>query len=117
MPTEIAVPLQLLVVVGLGLVAFVITSSLAGLALGAQPARLDASGSLPERDALLLGGAVGAFGAALLALAGSLRAPAWADFADIAPLGAFVPPLAVALEPLGGFLMRAAGTSSACSST
>jgi hypothetical protein len=108
MPTEIAVPLQLLVVVGLGLVAFVITSSLAGLALGAQPARLDASGSLPERDALLLGGAVGAFGAALLALAGSLRAPAWADFADIAPLGAFVPPLSVALEPLGGFLMRAA---------
>jgi hypothetical protein len=108
MPTEIPLPIQLLGAIGVGLVALIITSSLAGLALGAQPARLGASGSLADRDALLLGGAVGAFGAALLALAGSLRTPVWADAAGIAPLGAFVPALAVALEPLAGFLTRAA---------
>ncbi len=106
--TELPLSLQILGVIGVGLVALIITSSLAGLALGAQPARLGASGSLAERDALLLGAAVGAFGAALLALAGSLRTPVWADAADIAPLGAFVPALSIALEPLTGFLTRAA---------
>ena len=48
MPTEIPLPLQILGAIGVGLVALVITSSLAGLALGAQPARLDASGSLAD---------------------------------------------------------------------
>ena len=92
----------------MGLVALIITSSLAGLALGAPAGSTGRFGSLPERDALLLGVAVGAFGAALLALAGSLRTPAWADRAAIAPLGAVVPVLAMALEPLAGFLTRAA---------
>ena len=108
MPTEIPLPIQLLGAIGVGLVALIITSSLAGLALGAQPVRLDASGRLADRDALLLGVAVGAFGAALLALAGSLRTPAWADTIRMAPLGAFVPMLAVALEPIAGYLTRAA---------
>ena len=108
MPTEIPLPIQLLGAIGVGLVALIVTSSLAGLALGAQPARLGASGSLAEKDALLLGGAVGVFGAALLALAGALRTPAWADVGGVAPLGAYVPMLSVALEPLAGYLTRAA---------
>jgi hypothetical protein len=106
--TEIPLPIQLLIAIGAGLVALVVTSSLAGLALGGQPARLTGSASLPDRDALLLGIAAGAFGAALLALAGSLRTPAWATTASIAPVGTLVPFLATALEPLGGFLTRAA---------
>ncbi len=106
--TEIPLPIQLLGAIGIGLVALIINSALAGLALGAQPARLEGNGTLPPRDALLLGCAVGAFAAALLALAGSLRTPAWAVAASIAPLGTFVPAMAVALEPLAGFLTRVA---------
>ena len=108
MPTEIPLPIQLLGAIGVGLVALIVSASLAGLALGAQPARLAGSGSLPDRDALLLGGAAGAFGAALLAVSGLLRTPAWAEGAAITPMGAFVPVVAVALEPLAGFLTRAA---------
>jgi hypothetical protein len=106
--TEIPLPIQLLIAIGGGLVALVISSSLAGLALGGQPARLAGSASLPDRDALLLGIASGAFGAALLAVAGSLRTPAWAETASIAPVGTVVPVLATALEPLAGFLTRGA---------
>ena len=108
MPTEIPLPIQLLGAIGVGLVALIITSSLAGLALGAQPARLDGRVSLADRDALLLGAAVGAFGAALLALAGSLRTPAWADYRRHRAARRLVPALSVALEPLAGFLTRAA---------
>ena len=108
MRTEIPLPIQLLIAIGGGLVAVVISSSLAGLAIGAQPTRLVGTGRLSDRDALLLGCAAGAFGAALVAVAGSLRTPAWADVPWIAPVGSFIPPLAVVLEPLGGFLTRAA---------
>jgi hypothetical protein len=108
MPTEIPLAIQILGAIGVGLVALVITSSLAGLALGAQPARLTGSSTLPDGEALLLGGAAGAFGAALLALAGSLRTPAWAEAVNIGAVGSFVPALAVALDPLAGFLTRAA---------
>ena len=106
--TEIPLPIQLLIAIGGGIVALVITSSLAGLALGGQPPRLAGSAGLPDRDALLLGIASGAFGAALLAVAGSLRTPAWAETASIAPVGTVLPVLATALEPLAGFLTRAA---------
>ena len=108
MPTEIPLPIQLLIAIGGGLVAVVIGSSLAGLAIGAQPTRLVGTGRLDDRDALLLGCAAGAFGAALIAVATALRTPAWADTPWIAPVGSFIPPLAVLLEPLGGFLTRAA---------
>ena len=108
MPTEIPLAIQILGAIGVGLVALVITSSLAGLALGAQPARMTGSSTLPDGDALLLGGAAGAFGAALLAVAGALRTPEWAETVNIAAVGSFVPALAVALDPLAGFLTRAA---------
>ena len=110
MPTEIPLPIQLLIALGGGLVAVVISSSLAGLAIGAQPTRLVGTGRLNDRDALLLGCAVGAFGAAVVAVATSLRTPAWAVVPWIAPVGSFIPTLSVLLEPLGGFLTRAAGT-------
>ncbi len=41
-------------------------------------------------------------------MAGSLRTPEWAETINIAAVGSFVPALAVALEPLAGFLTRAA---------
>ena len=66
----------------------VVTSSLTGLAIGAQPARLSVSGVLAERDALhAWHAAVGAFGAALADLA---QRPADAGVGrqtGIAPLG------------------------------
>ncbi len=52
MPTEIPLAIQILGAIGVGLVALVITSSLAGLALGAQPARMTGSSTLPDGDAL-----------------------------------------------------------------
>ena len=108
MPTEIPLPIQLLGAIGVGLVGLVISSSLAGLALGAQPARLAGTGMLPTRDAVLLGAAAGAFGAAMLSLAGALRTPVWANSPAINPMGAVIPTLSVALEPMAGFLTRAA---------
>jgi hypothetical protein len=106
--TEIPLMIQIVGALGVGLVALTISSSLAGLSIGAQPPRLAGTGTLPTRDALLLGAAVGAFGAALLALAGSVRTPVWAVVPAIAPMGAAVPLLAVALEPIAGYLTRAA---------
>jgi hypothetical protein len=106
--TEIPLVIQLVGAIGVGLVGLTISSSLAGLAIGAQPPRLAGTGTLPTRDAMLLGAAVGAFGAALAALAGAARTPVWADAPAIGPVGAAVPMLAVALEPIAGYLTRAA---------
>jgi hypothetical protein len=108
MPTEIPLALQLLGALGVGLVALIVTSGLTGLALGAQPTRLEGSGVLAERDAILLGCALGAFAAALQMLAASLRTPAWAESTWITPAGTFIPMLAVALEPISGLLTRTA---------
>ncbi len=107
MPTEIPLALQLLGVLGVGLVALIVTSSLTGLALGAQPVRLQRSG-LAERDAIILGCAVGAFAAALQILASAVRTPAWAESTWIGPAGTFVPMIAVAVEPISGLLTRTA---------
>lgn len=107
MPTEIPLALQLLGVLGVGLVALIVTSGLTGLALGAQPVRLHRSG-LAERDALILGSAVGAFAAALQILASAVRTPAWAESTWIGPAGTLVPMIAVAVEPISGLLTRTA---------
>jgi hypothetical protein len=106
--TQIPLPIQVLGAIGIGLVALTITSSLVGLAIGALPNRLAASGVLPERDALLLGVASGLFGAALVAIGAWLRTPAWANAAGIAPMGSYLPMLQVALDPVGAFLTRSA---------
>jgi hypothetical protein len=106
--TEIPLPLQVAGVVGIGLVALVIAASLPGLAMGAVPSRTDASGRLPDRDALQLGIAGGLFGAALGAAAGWLKTPAWAQTPDVASMGTFLPVLDLALDPLTALLTRTA---------
>jgi len=108
LPTALPLPVQLLGVIGLGLVALTITSSLVGLAIGAQPPRLMASGTLSERDALQLGVAVGLFGAAVSAGAAWLRTPAWAETADITAMGTYLPVLGMAIDPVPGFHTRMA---------
>jgi len=95
-------------VVGIGLVALTMTSSLAGLAIGALPHRLANAGEIAERDALRLGIAAGAFGAAVAFGAAALRTPEWAGAPAVGPLGAYVPVLAVAIDPIAGFITRLA---------
>ena len=73
------------------------------------PASTGCSGrALAERDAIILGCAVGAFAAALQILASAVRTPAWAESTWIGPAGTFVPMIAVAVEPISGLLTRTA---------
>jgi len=106
--TALPLGLQILGVVGIGLVALTMTSSLAGLAIGALPHRLANAGEIAERDALRLGIAAGAFGAAVAFAAAALRTPEWAGAPAVGPLGAYVPVLAVAIDPIAGFITRLA---------
>ena len=76
--TALPLPLQILGVIGIGLVALTVTSSLAGLAIGALPHRLANAGELADRDALRLGVAAGLFAAAVSFAAVALRTPDWA---------------------------------------
>jgi hypothetical protein len=108
MQTQIPLPIQLLGVIGVGVVGLIVTAALAGLAIGAQSPRLAEFGALPEREAVTIGVAVGAAGAALSALAMAIRTPDWAEAAELTRLGAFVPFLGVAIEPIAGLLTRIA---------
>jgi Type II CAAX prenyl endopeptidase Rce1-like len=108
LPTELPLPLALAGLIGIGFVALTITCGLVGLALGALPHRLAASGMLPARDALQLGVAAGLFGAALSMGAGAIATPVWARAPALAPYGTFIPIAAVALEPIPALLTRAA---------
>ena len=71
--TALPLPLQILGVIGIGLVALTVTASLAGLAIGALPHRLANAGELADRDALRLGVAAGLFAAAVSFAAVALR--------------------------------------------
>jgi len=108
LPTAVPLQLALIGIVGVGLVALILTSALTGLAMGALPRPIMSSGSLADGNALLLGAALGLFGAGVAGLATWLRVPAWADAPAVAPLGAFVPVMEVALGGLPGLLTRAA---------
>jgi membrane protease YdiL (CAAX protease family) len=107
-PTAVPLPVALAGVIGIGIVGLLFTASLAGLALGAQPARLVGGSALDEREALRLGAAAGFFGAAVTAAASWLRTPAWAQFPDLGPLGSAIPTLQVMIDPLPGLLSRTA---------
>ena len=107
--TEIPLPIQLLGAIGIGLVALIINSALAGLALGAQPARLEGSGTPAARETRCCWGARSAHS--------PRRSWRWPDRSGrrrgllppaSRPSGTFVPAMAVALEPLAGFLTRVA---------
>ena len=109
MPTEIPLAIQILGAIGVGLVALVITSSLAGLALGAQPARLDRLGHArrPRRAAArrrrrrVRRGTPRRWQARCGRPSGPK--PSTSPRSDRS-----LPALAVALDPLAGFLTRAA---------
>ena len=105
--TAAPLPLQIAGLTGVGLVGLTITALLVGLALGAVPNQLSASG-LPDADVRRLGLAAGLFGAALSAAAAWLRTPAWAQTPDISPFGTLVPLLQVAIDPVPGLLTRTA---------
>ena len=64
LPTAAPLQLQILGVLGVGLVGLTISAVLVGLVLGAVPHRLANAGALPDAAALRLGVAVGLFGAA-----------------------------------------------------
>jgi hypothetical protein len=106
--TALPLPLQILGVIGIGLVALTFTSSLAGLAIGALPNRLANAGELADRDALRLGMAAGLFGAAVSFAAAAFRTPDWAAAPAVGPLGSYIPVLAVAIDPIAGFITRLA---------
>jgi hypothetical protein len=106
--TALPLPVQLLGVIGIGLVALTITSTLVGLAIGALPTHLRGSSQMLDREALQLGVAVGLFGAGLAATAAALRMPEWAQFPSVAPLGNIVPILDVAIDPVASLMTRIA---------
>jgi hypothetical protein len=107
-PTAVPLPVTLAGVVGIGLVGVLVTSSLVGLALGAQPRRLAACADLSTQDARRLGVSAGLVGAAIAIASASLRIPVWARFPDVTALGSFAPILQAAIDPITGWLMRTA---------
>ena len=106
--TEAPLPLQLIGVIGIGLVGLTLTALLVGLVLGAMPHRLSMSGVLPDRDALRLGVAAGFLAAAAGVAASWLRTPVWARAPALENAGTFVPVLQAAVDPLTRFLMAVA---------
>ncbi len=106
--TALPLPIQIGGVIGIGLVGLTIISSLIGLALGGVPHRLRGEGNLSDKTALMLGIAVGLFGAALAAIAALLRTPAWAHAPELEPIGSFVPFVAVVLDSVPGLMTRMA---------
>ena len=108
LPTEAPLQLQILGLVGIGLVGLTISAVLVGLVLGAVPHRLSAAGVLPDSDALRLGIPIGVFGAAASAGAGVLRSPAWAQAPEVTAAGAVIPLLQSALDPITRILMVSA---------
>jgi hypothetical protein len=106
--TEAPLPLQVLGIIGVGLVGLTISAVLVGLVLGAAPQRLGLSAVLPDAEALRLGVAVGIFGAAASAGAAALRSPAWAQAPDVAAAGAAIPLLQSALTPIAQVLLASA---------
>ncbi len=106
--TALPMNLQLIGVVGVGLVALTINAALVALAIGALPQRLAAAGRLEDREALRLGIALGLFAAGIGVAAAALRTPSWATAAYVEPLGSFLPWLDLAVDPITAFMTRLA---------
>lgn len=100
--------LQVLGLIGVGVVGLTLISVLVGLAIGAAPQRLAGGARLENREAWQLGVAAGLFGTAVVAIATWLRTPEWADFANVGGQGTVVPLVAAAVGPLPGLLTRLA---------
>ncbi|HTM23698.1 MAG TPA: hypothetical protein VL225_00810 [Vicinamibacterales bacterium] len=108
LPTAAPLIVQLTGVIAASMIGLTLIGALVGLAIGALPHRLAPLGRLSDRDALRLGVAGGLFGAAAAAVAALVRTPIWAQFPSVNSLGAAVPLLQLALEPIGGFMTRLA---------
>lgn len=106
--TAAPLQLQLLGVFGIGLVGLTMISVLVGLAMGGLPHALRMSPILEDHDAVRLGIAAGLFGAAASVIAVALRTPVWTHFPDLSTLGARIPILQIAIDPITGFLTRVA---------
>ena len=105
-----AAPLQfqLIGLLAIAAIGLTLLSALCGLAIGALPGRVVRLGRLANRDAVPLGIAAGAFGAACGAVASSIRTPDWARFPTVDALGSLVPAVAMGLDPVTGFFMTLA---------
>jgi len=100
--------LQILGVVGVGLVGLILTSALVGLSLGATPQRLAPSQAIEPRDALRLAMVGGLFAAAASIAAAMLDTPEWASMPDLSAAGAMIPIAQAAIAPLPRLLMASA---------
>lgn len=112
--TALPLNLQVIGVIGIGLVALTINSALVALAIGGVPGRVAGAGEIDRREAGTLGVAVGLYGAMIAMLAAGLRSPAWANTPYVAPLGTFSPWLDLAADPVLGFMTRIAVILSLC---
>jgi hypothetical protein len=107
-PTAVPLTIAILGVIGIGIVGLLLTSSLVGLALGAQPQRMTQSARLADAVAVRVGLSVGFFGAAIAAAAGWLKLPVWARVPDLTALGTTAPVLHLAVDPIVSLLTRTA---------
>jgi hypothetical protein len=103
--TAAPLPLQVLGVIGIGLVALTVSASLVGLALGALPHRWSAGATLPDGDALRLGAAAGFVAAAAAAAAAWIRTPEWARMPGLDAAGSYLPLVQTAIDPLTRVMM------------
>jgi hypothetical protein len=108
LPTAAPLPLAVGGVIAISFVALVLRAVLVGLALGAQPQRMESCGALNTVDARRLGIAAGFAGAAAAGAAAAIRTPAWAQAPDLNALGNVLPLVDVVLDPVTGFLTRTA---------
>jgi hypothetical protein len=109
MSTAQPLQLQVATLVGVSIVGLALAAAFVALAIGALPARIGGtSAGLSERDAMRLGMAAGCIAAALFAAARWLRAPAWANTIDLAPLDSTWPILAMVTDEVPAFLAKVA---------
>jgi len=100
LPTTAPLQLQLIGILAVASIGLTLLAAMVGLAIGALPARLARFGRIGDRDAVPLGIATGLFGAGIGAAASAIRTPAWARYPNVDALGAIVPILDVALDPV-----------------
>jgi hypothetical protein len=99
---------QVIGVVAVGLIGVAVLAAMVGLAMGALPPRLARLPRLPDSEAIRLGLAAGATGAAASVAASAVRAEPWARFPDVAPLGTLLPTLGTALGPISSYMTQLA---------
>jgi hypothetical protein len=108
LPTAAPLQLQIIGVVAIGGIGLLILAAMVGLAIGTLPRQLASRGRLPGRDAVQLGLAAGGAIAGAAAVASAIRAAAWARVPALDAVGAVVPILDGALDPVAGLMTRIA---------